>query len=120
MGDDISLRRSGGAMQYWWVSHNKTYQIEIPNNFLWSPKTQSNGYHNQFYANMAKANVGDLVFSYRDTWIKSIGIVAARAETSAKPEEFREVDNPWLLDGWLLRVNFTALENPIRPRDYMD
>jgi hypothetical protein len=29
--------------QYWWVNHKQTFNQEIEHQYLWSPKTSSNG-----------------------------------------------------------------------------
>ena len=62
---------------------------------MWSPKANMNGAYNQFYENMKAVNPGDVVFSFKDTFIKAIGIATGHAETAAKPTEFSAVDNPW-------------------------
>jgi len=107
-------------MQHWWVNQNKTYSFEVHGGYMWSPKTNSNGARNQFYENMTGTNPGDVVFSFKDTYIKAVGIVTGFAETSIKPLDFNSVENPWSEEGWLVPVEFTALEKPIRPKDHMD
>ena len=87
---------------------------------MWSPKANTNGAYNQFYENMKDVSPGDVVFSFKDTLIKAVGIATGHAETSAKPTEFSVVDNPWSQEGWLVPVSFTELEKPIRPKDYID
>ena len=87
---------------------------------MWSPKTNSNGARNQFYENMTETNPGDVVFSFKDTYIKAVGIVTGLAETSIKPSDFNSVENPWGKEGWFVPVEFTELEKPIRPKDHMD
>jgi putative restriction endonuclease len=49
--------------QFWWVNHKQTARQEIEGQYLWSPKTQSNGARSQFYDNMREASPGDLVLS---------------------------------------------------------
>ena len=62
--------------QYWWVNQNQTYQFEVHGGYMWSPKTNTNGARNQFYDNMTETNPGDVVFSFKDTYIKAIGVLA--------------------------------------------
>jgi len=107
-------------MQYWWVNQNQTYQFEISGGYMWSPKANTNGAYNQFYENMTETIPGDVVFSFKDTFIKAIGIVTGRAETGTKPTEFNAVDNPWDREGWHVPVSFTELEKPLRPKNYME
>ena len=107
-------------MQYWWVNQNQTYQFEVPGGYMWSPKANRNGAFNQFYENMKDVSPGDVVFSFKDTFIKAVGIATGHAETAAKPTEFSIVDNPWSQEGWFVPVSFTELENPILPKNYID
>jgi putative restriction endonuclease len=75
-------------MNYWWVNQNQTYKHEVDGGYLWSPKTNSNGGTNPFYANMTKVSVGDVVFSFKDTLILAIGIITSRGYSHPKPREF--------------------------------
>ena len=82
-------------MEYWWVNQNQTYQFEVPGRYMWSPKANTNGARNQFYDNMTATRPGDVVFSFKDTYIKAVGIVVGRVETATKPTEFNSVENQW-------------------------
>ena len=62
-------------MRYWWVNQNQTFEYEVPGGFLWSPKTRIDGVKNYFYECMKEVLPGDLVFSFKDTYIKAIGVV---------------------------------------------
>ena len=106
-------------MQYWWVNQNQTFQFEVPGGYMWSPKANRNGASNQFYKNMTAVSPGDVIFSFKDTFIKAVGIATGHAETAAKPTEFSVVDNPWSQEGWFVPVSFTELEDPIRPKNYI-
>ena len=64
-------------MEYWWVNQNQTYQFEVHGGYMWSPKANTNGARNQFYDNMTETRPGDVVFSFKDTYIKAVGIVVA-------------------------------------------
>src|SRR5262245_31445794 len=106
--------------QYWWVNHKQTWRQEIEGQYLWSPKTSSNGARNEFYNNMRRANPGDLVLSYAGQQISYVGRVAEFAFGAPKPEEFGTVGWNWSRDGWLLPVYWTKLVPPIRPKVLMD
>ena len=69
---------------------------------------------------MKAVNPRDVVFSFKDTFIKAVGIATGHAETAAKPTEFSAVDNPWSHEGWCVPVSFTELDKPIRPKNHMD
>ena len=106
-------------MRYWWVNQNQTYEFEVPGGFLWSPKTRSDGARNPFYEVMSKVKPGDFVFSFCDTFIKAIGIVQRAAVTAPKPE-FRTAGGNWANEGWYVEVEFAEIENPFKPKDFMD
>lgn len=106
--------------QYWWVNHKQTWRQEIEGQYLWSPKTNSNGARNEFYNNMRRASPGDLVLSYADQQIRYVGRVVEFAFSAPKPEEFGAVGSYWSNDGWLLPVFWAKLVPPIRPKSLMD
>ena len=103
--------------QYWWVNHKQTARQEIEGQYLWSPKTNSNGARNEFYNNMRRANPGDLALSYAEGKIGYIGRVTEFAFTAPKPEEFGQTGANWNREGWLLPVFWTPLAVPVRPKD---
>jgi putative restriction endonuclease len=103
--------------QYWWVNHKQTVRQEIDGQYLWSPKTNSNGARNEFYNNMRRADPGDIVLSYADGRIGHIGRVTEFAFTAPKPEEFGQTGAYWNREGWLLPVFWTPLVVPVRPKD---
>jgi putative restriction endonuclease len=106
-------------MRYWWVNQNQTYKFEVPGGFLWSPKTRADGGKNHFYKTMEEVRPGDLVFSYCETYIKAIGVVQRPAVTAPKPD-FRTAGSNWSNEGWYVEVEFSELNNPIKPKDFMD
>ncbi len=102
--------------QFWWVNHNQTARQEIEGQYLWSPKTESNGARSEFYNNMRRASPGDLVLSYSDQTIRYVGRVAEFAFTAPKPAEFGNTGANWSNEGWLLPVFWTRLARPVSPR----
>ena len=87
---------------------------------MWSPKTNKNGGYNQFYQNMTETNLGDIIFSFADTFIKTVGVVSAPAISADKPKEFGKAGDAWDIDGWLVRVDYEELNNPFKPKKHMD
>ena len=83
---------------------------------MWSPKTNKNGGYNQFYQNMTETNLGDIIFSFADTFIKTVGVVSAPAISADKPKEFGKAGDAWDIDGWLVRVDYEELNNPFKPK----
>lgn len=102
--------------RYWWVNHKQTVRQEIEHQYLWSPKTLSNGRPNRFYENMREASPGDRVLSYAGGVVRYVGRIAEFAFSAPKPEEFGTTGANWLNDGWLLPVFWTELHPPIRPK----
>ena len=99
-------------MNFFWVNQNQTYLHEINGGYLWSPKTSANNRKNPFYDSMQQTAVGDIIFSFKDTLIKAIGVVTKTAYTSGKPHEFGEVGKNWDIQGWAVEVDFVYYQTP--------
>ncbi len=106
-------------MAYWWVNQNQTYAHEVGGGYLWSPKANKNGARNQFYENMTMVKPGDIVFSYCDTFIRAVGVATGVAQSIDKPIVFGNAGSNWSNDGWFVPVEFTRIDNPIRPKEHM-
>lgn len=107
-------------MRHWWVNQNQTYRHEVPGGYLWSPKRNANGGRNQFYDFMRDVAPGDVVFSFADTFIRAVGIVASNAYEAPKPLEFGQAGAYWDNIGWRVDVRFFELKTQIRPVQHMD
>jgi putative restriction endonuclease len=107
------------VMRYWWVNQNQTYRHEVQGGYLWSPKRNANGVRNPFYESLREVAPGDLIFSFRDTRIVAIGIAHSYCWESPKPLEFGSAGQNWENVGWKVTVNFTELENRVRPKDHI-
>ena len=107
-------------MRYWWVNQNQTYRQEVTGGYLWSPKRNANGARNPFYESMREVAPGDLIFSFVDTRIFSIGIAQSYCWESPKPEEFGNAGQNWEDVGWKVQVLFTELANKVRPKDHIE
>ena len=68
---------------------------------------------------MEEVRPGDLVFYYCDTYIKAIGVVQRSAVTAPKPN-FQSAGSNWSDEGWYVEVEYAELNNPIKPKDFMD
>ena len=106
-------------MRYWWVNQNQTFKHEVQGGFLWSPKRSKGDRRNPFYDTMIEVRAGDLVLSFCDTQIKAVGVAQGSAESATKPA-FGNVGNQWDNEGWLVLVEFTEVESPVRPKDIID
>ncbi|WP_171130693.1 MULTISPECIES: HNH endonuclease [unclassified Ruegeria] len=106
--------------RYWWVNQNQTYKAEVGGGYMWSPKVNKNGSFSQFYKNMTEVTPGDLVFSFEDRLIKTVGVVSAPARSAEKPKEFGKAGDAWDVEGWLVHVDYEELVSPVKPKDHMD
>lgn len=106
-------------MAFWWVNHKQTRDYEVQGDYLWSPKFNQNGARNQSYDNMVLTREGDIVFSYADGVIASVGIVLEDAATAPKPLEFGNTGIYWSDEGWHLPVAFQSVGRALRPKDYL-
>lgn len=107
-------------MRYWWVNQNQTYDQEFSGGYMWSPKRNKNGARNSFYDSMREVAPGDLIFSFKNTYIPSIGIAQSNCYECPKPAEFGITGSNWERIGWKVEVKYQPLMSVIRPRDHMD
>ena len=107
-------------MNYWWVSQKKTYRQEINGGYMWSPKANKNGQEIQPYKNMTLVEPGDIVFSFYNKEIRSVGIATEAAVTAKKPSEFGQAGKDWSEAGWLVRVTWQAVPTPFSPKNHLN
>ena len=107
-------------MRYWWVNQNQTFRQETAGGYLWSPKRSANGARNPFYETMREVSPGDVVFSFVDTLIASIGVAKSYCWESPKPAEFGTTGQYWEDVGWKVRVQFTPVPHRVRPKDHIE
>ena len=107
-------------MRFWWVNQNETYRHEVRGGYLWSPQRKANGHQNPFYDFMREVSPGDLIFSFADTWIRTVGVARSNAYPAPKPSEFGTAGAHWDKIGWRIDVSFHALRTgSVRPADHM-
>jgi putative restriction endonuclease len=106
-------------MNFWWVNQNQTARQEVGGGYMWSPKRNKNGARNAFYENMRECAPGDVVFSFVDAKISTMGIVTSFCEESPKPDEFGQTGDQWDVDGWRVAVEYRSLSTPLRPASHM-
>jgi putative restriction endonuclease len=110
-------------MNYWWVNQNETYRQERNGGYMWCPKKNKRvkGYaKSPHYDNMLRVVPGDIVFSFRQRRIPSLGVIQSLAYSASKPTEFGRAGRNWDDDGWRVDVDYRDLRNKIRPVDHMD
>lgn len=106
-------------MSFWWVNHKQTFTSEISGGYIWSPRHKSDGKSNQAYENLRLVKPGDTVISYADRQVKAIGVATSTYRDEVKPEDFGKAGDAWHADGWLVPIDWTLLENSLRPSEYI-
>ena len=86
---------------------------------MWSPKRNKNGARNTFYDSMREVAPGNIIFSFNNTYIPSIGVAQSNCYECPKPAEFGSTGLNWERIGWKVDVKYQPLMNVIRPRDHM-
>ena len=104
-------------MNFWWVNHKQTFKQEFEGGYIWSPKRNKDGSFNQTYENLTSVSSGDLIFSFAGAQIKAIGVVEDEHVVATVPHEFGSVGEQWEKEGYLVKVNWTKLNSPFRPKD---
>ena len=118
--DPTGFHYSGSVgKRYWWVNQNQTYRQEQEGGYLWSPKRKANNQRNHFYDTMRLVSPGDLVLSFRNTTISSVGVALSYCYECPKPDEFGQVGNYWDRVGWRVDVKWSPTPKTIRPADHM-
>ena len=98
----------------------QTYRQETDGGYIWSPKANANGARNVSYDNLSRCQRGDGVFSYANGRISQIGLVETAAVTAPKPPEFVAAGDNWSQEGWLVRVNWQPLRQPLVPQTFFE
>jgi putative restriction endonuclease len=106
-------------MRYWGVNQNQTFRQEVDGGYIWSPKRSKNGHRNPFCEFLREIAPGDMVFSFCETRIATLGIVSGYCRESPKPEEFGTAGTNWSQIGWRVGVRWQRLANAIRPKDHI-
>lgn len=91
----------------------------MPDGYLLAPNKRADGRRNYFYDTLRQVRPGDIVFSFRNTFIKAFGIVQREAETTPK-SDFQLAGGNWSNTGWFVEVEFVELPNPVKPKNYME
>lgn len=104
---------------FWWVNHKQTSRVELNEGYIWSPREKKGGVRNQAYINLTLVRPGDIVISYANTLIKAIGVARSSYTDAAKPAGYGAAGETWNDMGWQVPIDWTHLDNPIRPKDHL-
>jgi hypothetical protein len=103
------------SRKYWQVNHKTTGKQAEELGVLYAPKRNKADVETVYYKNMSKVKTGDVVFSYWNSRIQAIGLVMADPVDGGNPF----TADLWNQDGRIIKVNFTKVEVPFRPKDYI-
>lgn len=98
----------------WWVNHNSSSRKELNDGYIMSPQKESDGKKNQTYLNLKKAKPGDTVYSFADSVIGAVGVIASTYEDCLAPKESKEIT--YSVPGWKVEVEWIQLAKPLSPR----
>jgi len=114
------LLKTEPTSSFWWVNHKQTGKVEVDEGYIWSPQKNNNGSANQTYINLTKTALGDVIFSYAGGRIAAVGKVIAPVQNQERPAEFGTTGHQWDKTGWLVRVQWEKLLNPLVPKNYLN
>lgn len=106
-------------MSFWWVNHSQTFRQEYDGGYIWSPQKKKNGASNFSYDNLPRTAIGDIVFSFSDGKIKTIGKVIGLCKESKTPESFGKTGQQWDEKGWFVPVEWILLPMPFSPKEHI-
>ena len=69
---------------------------------------------------MREVAPGDIVFSFKDTHVKQVGIATDFCFEAPKPDEFGSTGQNWNRIGWKVPVKWNAVFGTVRPKEYME
>jgi hypothetical protein len=107
-------------MNFWWVNHKQTVKKELGGGYIWSPKANKLGHFNQGYFNLTLVRPGDVIFSYAHALIRAVGIVESNCVASAIPDEFGRTGDQWNPDGYLVKIFWLELDQPMSPKSAIE
>jgi hypothetical protein len=111
--------KTNPVVSFWWVNHKQTGKVEVDEGYIWCPQKNNNGSINQTYINLTRTAVGDIIFSYASGRIAAVGKVIAQVQDQERPAEFGNTGQQWDKTGWLVRVQWQKLLNPLIPKYHL-
>lgn len=106
-------------MSYFIVFQNKTYYEEKVGGYLWAPKRSKSGRKIFHWSNMTKVKKGDIIFSIYKRKLMSVNIAKSNCIDANRPQALEDIDL-WEKEGWLVKVEYNTLENPLNIDDNIE
>tara|TARA_Y100000816_G_C26078064_1_gene567769 strand:+ start:374 stop:1516 length:1143 start_codon:yes stop_codon:yes gene_type:complete len=96
--------------RFYWVSQNKTFQVERREGYLWAPYYNSKKKKLFHWETMKNLKKGDIIFSHYKGTIKCISVVKQNAHNNfVRPKEFSK-SLPWMNEGRMVKLNYVDIE----------
>lgn len=92
-------------MNIYWVSQGVNFEDEYNLSIIWAP--QSGTWHHEILQEIKK---GDIILSYYNKSIVSIGIATKDCYSQDKPFE----NEDWIKEGWQVNIDYRILKKPIK------
>jgi MoxR-like ATPase len=92
---------------YWWVCQGSSWSRARLGGYLWAPKQNEKGQVREYWTNLTKVRLGDIVFHYADKHVRAVSRVVHTAKDAARPDA---KDAAWENDGWLVEVQMEELD----------
>lgn len=104
---EIEQVSGGRGSGFWWVCQGANWTAERRGGYLWAPKQNEKGHTREFWTNLTKAAIGDVVFHYADGQLRGVSRVTKEARDFPKP-----MPNPawWEGAGWLVEVQLEEID----------
>lgn len=106
------------SVNYYWCNNSQSGEKEREDGFIWSPVKNADESFNMAYQRMTEVKPGDIIFSYAKGQMQAIGVAKTSAYKSPKPHQ--SVGEYWSTDGWKIDVDFSALENKIKLKPFIE
>jgi hypothetical protein len=108
------------SVHYSWVNQKHTHPQQIGGGSPLCPEQDADGGRIPLQKYLRKIVPGDLMFSYVDTRIIAVGIVASHGYDCPEPAESGKVGAYWSTMGWKVRVfSFVRTESQVRSGDHL-
>ena len=100
---------------FWWVNQGTTFDAENAGRYIWAPTKTKKGNAVEHHVNVRRVAPGDVIVHYANGRIRAIGIVEENLGAHERPSELPT--DAWDREGYLAKVRYHELENPISIED---